>query len=159
MEFQASFAGFIKREKLKQMNCQRLNHHYKMLTSLHQNCYPQVSWFSKESENQKTQRITLRHEKRTNKFNTHVMSIWNESKLYNTVYNTLVLQCTNEKRVCKACKTIIFKLNMQIHDILNAFILFENQHNVYRVPNTQVSVSTKCPLQHFKWLQLKAPSH
>ena len=40
LEFQASSAGFIKREKLKQMNCQSLNHHCKMLTSLHQNCYP-----------------------------------------------------------------------------------------------------------------------
>ena len=36
LEFQASFAGFIKRENLKQMSSQSLNQHCKILTSLHQ---------------------------------------------------------------------------------------------------------------------------
>jgi len=59
---------------------------------------------------------------------------------------------TNEKRWCKACKTIIFKLNIQIQDILIAFIIvvalspYCLQINTASIgfPNTQVSVSSKC---------------
>ena len=48
---------------------------------------------------------------------------------------------TKNAGVYKACKTIVFKLNIQIQDIIIPFIivvalspfLFTNQHGVYRV--------------------------
>ena len=46
LEFQASFADFIKWEKLKQMSCQSLNYHRKILKRLHQERYFLFSWFS-----------------------------------------------------------------------------------------------------------------